>query len=106
MAVFEAGGGRTVFVELFADLQTRISRNETELRLSSKPSKRNVEASRKRLLAAEDKYQFDSKGVFPFPDYLRIDNTHLAPRVVAEQIAAHFGLTKGSAAGGPLSSPN
>ena len=39
---FEAHGGRAVFVELQASLETRILRNETELRLSSKPSKRNV----------------------------------------------------------------
>jgi hypothetical protein len=93
-------------VELFADLQTGISRNEKELRRSSRSSKRDIEASQKRLLAVEDKYQLDSRGAFPFPDDLRIDNTHLQPRVVAEQFAAHFGLTKGSEAGGPLSSPN
>jgi hypothetical protein len=60
--------------------------------LSAKPSKRDINASRRRLLAAEDDYQLDSKGAFPFPEYLRIDNTELTPRVVAERIAAHFDL--------------
>ena len=43
-SVFESRGGRTVFVELQADLETRIARNESQLRLSSKPSKRDVAA--------------------------------------------------------------
>lgn len=91
-SVFESRGGRAVFVELYADLETRLARNESELRLSSKPSKRDTAASRKRLLESEEAYQLDSKGSFPFPQHLRIDNTNLSPRIVAEQIAEHFGL--------------
>lgn len=95
-AVFEAHGGRAVFVELVADLQTRLARNASEPRVSSKPSKRDVEASRQRVLEADQAYQLDSTGAFPFPEYLRIDNTHLAPRAAAEQISAHFGLVQPS----------
>jgi hypothetical protein len=92
-ATFESNGGRAVFVELTADLETRLSRNASEPRISAKPSKKDVEASRQRLLENDQAYQLDSRGVFPFPDYLRIDNTHLEPRAVAERIAVHFGLT-------------
>ena len=95
--VFESNGGRVVFVELIADLETRLSRNASALRVSAKPSKRNAEASRQRLLENEEAYQLDSKGTFPFPDYLRIDNTHLLPRPVAQHIAAHFGLASAHA---------
>ncbi len=95
-ALFESHGGRAVFVELTASLKERLRRNESELRISSKPSKRDVEASRKRLLAADAAYQLDSKGDFPFPEFLRIDNTDVHPRVVAEQIADHFALPKKS----------
>jgi hypothetical protein len=92
MEVFESRGGRTVFVELEADIDTRISRNSTELRLAAKPSKRDVEASLLRLLAADDEYQLNSDGDFPFTEHLKIDNTHLEPRVVADQVVAHFDL--------------
>lgn len=91
-AVFEDEGGRAVFVELQASLEARIARNESELRLSVKPSKRDVAASRERLVAADSAYRLDSGGDFPFEAYLRIDNTHLAPSSAAAQIAAHFGL--------------
>ncbi len=91
-AIFESRGGRTVFVELCADLDTRVLRNGSELRLSAKPSKRDVDASQERLLASEDKYQLNSDGDFPFPEHLKIDNTHLEPRIVAEQIMARFDL--------------
>lgn len=91
-AVFEAEGARTVFVELQAPLAVRIERNASELRLSAKPSKRDVAASRERLVSADSAYQLDSGGDFPFPEYLRIDNTDLAPSAAAEMIARHFGL--------------
>jgi hypothetical protein len=91
-ALFESRGGRAVFVELCADLETRLARNESPLRMSAKPSKRDMRASRERLLAADDEYRLDSRGEFPFTDHLRIDNTRLEPEVVAEQIARHFDL--------------
>jgi hypothetical protein len=90
--IFESRGGRAVFVELWADQETRLVRNRTDLRLASKPSKRNVEESEKRLLAFDEEYQLVSEDQFPFPDYLRIDNTHHSPREAAERIAVHFSL--------------
>jgi hypothetical protein len=91
-AIFEGEGGRAVFVELQASLAARIGRNESELRLSAKPSKRDVDASRGRLVAADSAYQLDSGGDFPLQAYLRIDNTDLAPNATAQLIATHFGL--------------
>lgn len=91
-AVFEAEGGRAVFVELQASIEARIARNESELRLSAKPSKRDVAASRARLLAADSTYRLDSGGDFPFEAYLRIDNTHLEPVAVAARIRERFHL--------------
>jgi hypothetical protein len=90
--IFESRGGRTVFLELWADVETRLSRNRTELRLASKPSKRDVEESARRLVANGERYQLSSRGDFPFPDHLRIDNTHLTPRAVAEWAVAFFSL--------------
>ncbi len=98
-SIFEAQGGRVVFAELEADLATRLDRNASELRLSAKPSKRDLAASRARLLAAEEKYQLNSDGDFPFAAHVKIDNSNLEARVVAEMIATHFGLPRVSDAG-------
>ena len=92
--IFERNGGRTVFAELFADVETRMARNETPQRLEAKPSKRNVTASRQRLLEADSLYRLNSSGDFPFPEHLRIDNSDLSARQAAERIAAHFGLPR------------
>jgi len=90
--VFESRGGRVVFVELWADLETRLARNKTEPRLSEKPSKRDVEESGKRLLALDQEWVMVSKGAFPFPDHIRIDNSQLSPRAVAGRIIEHFNI--------------
>jgi hypothetical protein len=93
MEIFAARGGRTVFAELRADLENRLRRNRTELRLQEKPSKRDVVASEARLLAADDRYRMNSDGDFPFPDlHLSVDNSHLEPEEVAARIARHFNL--------------
>jgi hypothetical protein len=90
--IFERRGGRSVFVELEAELATRLERNSTEFRLREKPSKRDVELSRKRLLEHEEQYRLNSEGEFPFAEYIRIDNTHLEADDVAMRIARHFSL--------------
>ena len=48
--MFESNGGNFYFVELSADLETRLERNITPHRMERKPSKRNVEWSRANLL--------------------------------------------------------
>ncbi len=83
-----------MFAELEADLAIRLDRNASELRLAAKPSKRDVAASRTRLLAAEEKYQLNSDDDFPFDAHLKIDNSSLEPGEAAEMIATHFGLPR------------
>lgn len=79
-------------VELIADQAIRLERNKTENRLKSKASKRDLEASEQRLLN-EEKYRLVSEeGEIPFDNYLRIDNTDLAPDVVAKMIKEKFDL--------------
>lgn len=90
VALFAEHGLRTVFVELHAKLETRLERNETPGRLMAKPSKRDVQASRQRLLENESRYELNSSGVFPFPDHLKLDNTDLSPHEVAHRIASRF----------------
>ena len=79
-------------IELIADQSVRLERNKTENRLKNKASKRDLEASEQRLLN-EDKHRLVSDdGEIPFPNYLRIDNTHLTPDVVAKMIKEKFDL--------------
>ena len=94
-SIFRVNRGRVVFVELQATQSERLRRNETELRLAEKPSKRDVEQSRHRLLAADATYRLNSDGEFDGrADYLRIDNTHLSPDAVAEQVIQAFDLPR------------
>ena len=81
------------YVELVADQQTRLERNTTENRLAHKASKRDLEASKARLLRDDARFRLESlPGEIPFENYLKIDNTYLSPEEVAKQIQEHFGL--------------
>lgn len=94
-SIFRASGGRVVIVELEATQAERLRRNETELRLAEKPSKRDVEQSRRRLLEADATYRLNSGGELDGrADYLRIDNTHLSPEAVADRVIEVFGLPR------------
>jgi len=91
--MFEATGGQFYFVELEADLEERLRRNETENRLANKPTKRNVEWSRKNLLKDMEKYRLNSlPGEIKEKNYLRIDNSNLSAEEVAKMIKEKFNL--------------
>ena len=92
--IFESRGARTVFVELWSDLATRLERNATADRLAEKASKRDVAKSRERLLEAEARHALSSEGRFPLPNHLLLDNTDLSPREAAGQIVEHFNLPR------------
>jgi hypothetical protein len=92
-ALFRTRGAKICFVELEASLDERILRNRSEFRLRGKPSKRDVSRSEELMLRHEKEYQLNSRGEFYYPaDYLRIDNTHLSPEAVAQQIVERFSL--------------
>jgi shikimate kinase len=94
-SVFHARGARVVYVELQATQEERLRRNETEFRLTQKPSKRNLAESRGRLLEQDLRYQLSSRGSFDSrSDYLRIDNSELEASAVAEQVIEHFHLVR------------
>ena len=79
-------------VELIADQSVRLERNKTENRLKNKASKRDLEASEQRLLNEYKHRLISEDGEILFSNYLRIDNTHLAPDVVAKMIKERFDL--------------
>lgn len=77
-------------VELIASQDTRLERNKTENRLKNKASKRDVEASNRRLLN-EDKYRLVSnEGEIPYKNYLRINNEKIEAKDVAKIIKDKF----------------
>ena len=81
------------YVELVASQEVRLQRNVTENRLQNKASKRDIETSNARLLRDDTRYRMESKeGEVPFPNYIKIDNTNLAPDVVASMIKEKFDL--------------
>lgn len=93
--IFRQRAGRVVFAELEASQAERLRRNATEFRLAEKPSKRDVDASRRRLLEHDEQYQLNSRGVHDHrADYLRLDTTELTAAVVAERIIAQFDLPR------------
>ena len=74
-------------------MEVRLQRNATENRLLHKPSKRDLEASERRLRADDAAHRFVSlEGEIPFENYIKIDNTNLSPREAAEMIRVRFGF--------------
>lgn len=93
-SLFRSHGADVCYVELYAPLEERLARNRTEGRLREKPSKRNLDASERRLLANEV-HQLNSDGDFFYPKrHLRIDNTHLSAREAAERVIQRFQLQR------------
>ncbi|MCL5115897.1 MAG: AAA family ATPase [Firmicutes bacterium] len=90
---FEDAGGESFLVELEADLEERLRRNRTPYRLQQKPTKRDLARSEddlRQTLAAHRLNSFD--GEIASMRYLKIDNTHLSPDVVALSIKERFRL--------------
>lgn len=84
---FESQGWNVTIVELEADVETRLIRNRSELRLQEKKTKRNLEWSDNELKKSLEKYRLNSNpGEIKHPSYIRIDNTDLSPREVSKQI--------------------
>ncbi len=90
---FESNGGNFYFVELFADVKTRLERNVTPHRLASKASKQNVEWSNNELVKSMEKYRLSSnEDEFIFDSHFKIDNTNLSPEVVADMVIEKYDL--------------
>ena len=93
--IFRARGAHVYYVELEAGLEERLRRNETEFRLAEKASKRDIAASRERLLDHDRRYRLNSRDEFADrPDYIRIDNTDLSAEDVADRIIQRFDLPR------------
>ena len=95
--IFTAVGARVCYVELAAALEERLRRNESEFRLAEKPSKRELAASRDRLLENDRRYRLNTAGsdldFFPPGQHLRLETTAMPAAEAARRIVEHFGLT-------------
>ena len=91
--IFQPYNTEFYYVELVASREVRLERNGTENRLRNKASKRDVELSNQRLVREDTKYRLESlDGEIPFENYVKIDNSELAPDVVAQMIKERFAL--------------
>ena len=93
--LFEESGGNFYFVELIADLDTRLKRNITPHRLERKPSKRDVEWSERDILKTYEKYRLNSyEDEYICDNHLKINNNILLPEEVADIIIDKYNLKK------------
>lgn len=91
-SIFAPYGAEFYCVELVAPREIRLARNATENRLRHKPSKRDVDASNRRLLDEENYRLVSEPGEIPFENYLRIDNSNLSAADAAKLIQSTFDL--------------
>ncbi|MBC9735263.1 hypothetical protein [Nocardioides marmotae] len=76
-----AAGGRVDFVELWADLDTRLAREGTPERLAAKPSKRDTAWARAQLLESHEQHVLSTGPDHPFPldhPHTRLDTSGLS----------------------------
>ena len=91
--VFQKRKLKFCLIELVCDLEERLKRNRHENRLKHKPSKRDVEASEKRLLFHDKKYKMNSvEGDYIGKPIFKIENTNLSAKQTAVLIVEHFEL--------------
>lgn len=92
-SIFEPYGTEFYYVELVAPQKIRLERNESENRLKHKPSKQNVEASRKIIINDDLNCRCESRdGEVKFDNYIKIDNSNLSAEYTAKIIKERFGL--------------
>jgi hypothetical protein len=91
--IFKEANAGIYIAELAAPQEIRLRRNKTENRLRNKASKRDIEKSDKNLIDTDKICRFVSDdGEIPFENYIKIDNTDLAPEAAAKMIKDRFSL--------------
>lgn len=91
VSIFTSYGARVFFVELYANIETRLVRNSHPLRLLHKKSKNDLDWSNNDLINADNFCKTNSDNDFFYKEsYYRIDNTNIDPINVAVAIKNHF----------------
>lgn len=82
------------YAELIAPQDVRLERNGTENRLKNKASKRDIDVSNQRLINDDRNWRCESlPGEIPYPNYLRLENTHISAQEAAQIIKETFHFT-------------
>ena len=90
---FTSNGGNFYFVELSADINVRLQRNETPHRMERKPSKKDVVWSKADLLRSAENHRLNSEpDEIWFENHIKIDNSNLKPDEVADIVIEKFSL--------------
>ncbi|MFC0232936.1 hypothetical protein ACFFIF_02915 [Vagococcus entomophilus] len=89
--IFLNAGQPVYFLELAADLDTRLERNQCESRLQAKPSKRDLAFSKKELLDSHHQFRLNSldgelANLFPTVHHLKVNNTELSSQEVVKEV--------------------
>lgn len=93
LEIFREKNAEIYLVELEADLGERLVRNRQPDRIAEKPSKQDIAHSEKVLLYHEENYRFNShEGEISYPNFLKINNSSLAPEMVVDKILENFPL--------------
>jgi hypothetical protein len=99
VAPYVDAGLRVSFVELYADLPTRLERNVGESRVAAKRSKRDLAWSEANVHELEASYVMNTRPGHPTPAdtlladfaHLRLDNSALTAEQAADEIIAWLG---------------
>jgi hypothetical protein len=92
-AIFKSEGAEIYLVELEADLDERLRRNQTPNRLEHKPTKRNIKQSEDHLLSTFETSRLNSlEAEIDAENYLRINNSSLSADETAQKIIQGFKL--------------
>ena len=91
-----ARGLKVRFVELYADLATRLDRNDGADRLAATPSKRDLERSATHLMEREEAFTMNTSSEVVLPGqrvlddfaHLRLSTTEVGPGEAAARILA------------------
>lgn len=91
--LFKSNQAEVYYIELYTTLEERLKRNSSENRLLHKPTKRNIDESKTRLLKEYNNHRLISRdGEVTFKNYLKIDNTNLSASETAKLIKKTFVL--------------
>ncbi len=98
-ATFNAVNADIALVELSADLDERLIRNQSPDRLEAKPSKRDIERSEHNLMALEKNHRLNSNGEtieVPYK-HISIDTSKLSASQTAQIIMDNLGIPHAAA---------
>ena len=92
---FQKNDWTIYFVELYAPIEIRLVRNNTPNRLANKPSKRNLELSKKGILENEKQYRMNTlENEFKEANYIKIDTSNKSAFETAELIRITYRLER------------